>query len=57
MSFFMVGCVFDCVKVRPSCAVGDSSTVQSSTVDTVGPWGGGRMTLELVECFVRGLEA
>jgi len=39
-SCFMVGCVLDCAKVMPSCAIGDSGTVQSSAVDIVGPQGG-----------------
>lgn len=36
----MVGCVLDYAKVMPSCAIGDSGTVQSSAVDIVGPQGG-----------------
>lgn len=39
-SCFVVGCVLDCAKVMPSCATGDSGTVQSSAVDIVGPQGG-----------------
>lgn len=36
----MVGCALDCAKVVPSCAIGDSDTVQSSLVDIVGLQGG-----------------
>lgn len=36
----MVGCVLDCAKVMPSCAIEDSGTVQFLDVDIVGPQGG-----------------
>lgn len=39
-SCLMVGCVLDCAKVMPSCAIRDSGTVQFLHVDIVGPQGG-----------------
>lgn len=39
-SCLMVGCMLDCAKAVPSCAIEDSGTVWFLDTDTVGPQGG-----------------